>query len=92
MWRANKHGLRVVFKIFKMKNNIVQPSRNAGRLNIMMKLVNRRKNIQKESKFCPKCNSNQQQLIKYFDFSKPAVFKCRVCKFEWEFDDSLLTD
>ena len=46
-----------------------------------IELANKREEFCKNAKPCPKCNTDQVQIIGWFD---NAHWKCRHCKHKWE--------
>lgn len=51
------------------------------------KQLERKDNIIKNPLLCPNCKDEQVQILNYTD--KPAVWKCRSCKFIFEFEPKL---
>lgn len=51
----------------------------------LFKLTERRVFLCSNGPVCPKCKDAQVQLIEYINI-KPATWKCRICKFKFEFE------
>ena len=51
----------------------------------VMERVDRREFLCRHPPLCPKCNTPQVQLIDYME-KEPAAWKCRCCKYKFDFE------
>jgi len=54
----------------------------------MLKVVYRRDELSNHMPKCPSCRTLQVQLVGYVDVH-PAQWKCRHCKFEFEYENGV---